>query len=79
MVQWLMSGAALVLALLAWGRCRRLSGRLARVSRAYWELRYEYDQLRDRVERLEPREAATPAPPEPGAPTSFVPLSALRR
>ena len=80
MVQWLVSGAALLLALLAWMRCRRLSGRLGRVTRAYWELRYEHDQLRERVDRLEPGGAAKePAAPVPAAPASFVPLSALRR
>lgn len=80
MVHWLVSGATLVLALLAWGRCRRLARRLARVTRAYWELRYEHDQLRDRVDGLEPGGGGKPAaPPAPGPPTAFVPLSALRR
>jgi hypothetical protein len=80
MVHWLVSGAALVLALLAWGRSRRLARRLARVTRDYWELRYEHDQLRDRVGLLEPGGEGKPsAPPVPGPPTAFVPLSALRR
>ncbi len=79
MGHWLVSGAALVLALFAWARCGRLSRRLARVTRAYWELRYEHDQLRDRVEGLEPGGAKPAAPPAPAPPSAFVPLSALRR
>ena len=63
MGHWLVSGAALVLALFAWARCGRLSRRLARVTRAYWELRYEHDQLRDRVEGLEPGGAADAVEP----------------
>jgi hypothetical protein len=80
MLQWLISGLAVVLALLAWGWCRILGLRLARVTKAYWELRYEQDQLRARLARLEPAhqdkagEASGPA-----APATFVPLSALRR
>ena len=81
MLQWLISGLAVVLALLALGRCRILGLRLARVMKLYWELRYEQDRLRARLERLEPAhpEKAADEAPAPGAPATFVPLSTLRR
>ena len=68
-----MAGIALV-------RTRRLVKRLERLTESYWELRYEHGQLRARVNRLDPEQAAqtTDAGPPPGT-TAFVPLSSLRR
>jgi len=77
---WLLTGAAILLSVAALARARRLSGRLERLTESYWELRYEYGQLRARVARLDPASAADAADPEPAAPgTSFVPLSALKK
>jgi hypothetical protein len=79
MLLWLLSGVAAALALLAVIRVGRLARRLQRMSQSYWELRYEHDQLRSRVERpaaAEPhedlRETSPPA-------STFVPLSSIRR
>jgi hypothetical protein len=84
-VQWLLIGAALLCALGAFLRARRVARRLERLTESYWELRYEYGQLRARVTRLEPppsaeggaADAAEPARQAGG--TAFVPLSSLRR
>jgi hypothetical protein len=83
-VQWLLIGAALLFAVGAFLRARRVARRLERLTESYWELRYEYGQLRARVTRLEPpvgepepRELQEPAR-APGA-THFVPLSSLKR
>jgi len=83
-VQWLLIGAALLFAFGAHVRARRVAKRLERLSESYWELRYEYGQLRARVTRLEgpaadaeakmPREQTRPA-----GTTAFVPLSSLKR
>jgi hypothetical protein len=54
MLQWLLVGAAFLVALGAWLRARRVAKRLERLTESYWELRYEYGQLRARVARLEP-------------------------
>jgi len=66
-------------------RARRVARRLERLTESYWELRYEYGQLRARVARLEPPVAEAggaggndlqePARP----PGNFVPLSSLKR
>jgi len=78
----LLTAAAFVTALAALLRARRLSKRLDRMTESYWELRYEYGQLRARLARLEPADGA-PAPEGAGAPqagaTAFVPLSSLKR
>jgi hypothetical protein len=78
-LQWLLAGAAAVLAVAAWAKARRLAKRLERLTESYWELRYEHGQLRARVSRLDPDPAAPAgaAPPDP-ATTAFVPLSSLK-
>jgi hypothetical protein len=87
-VQWLLIAAALLLALGAFLRARRVARRLERLTESYWELRYEYGQLRARVTRLEPPAtepgaAGTPGIQDAQAPlrqtTHFVPLSSLKR
>ena len=92
-LQWLLTGAALLAAVVALQRARRVSRRLERLTESYWELRYEHGQLRARIARLEPPQPApfTHAAPgsredlEPAAQalqagaTAFVPLSSLKR
>jgi len=76
----LVAGIALVAALAALAKARRLAARLERLTESYWELRYEHGQLRARVNRLDPDQAA--AASEAAAPagaTHFVPLSSLKR
>jgi hypothetical protein len=80
-VQWLLAGAAAVIALAAWAKARRLARRLERLTEAYWELRYEHGQLRARVSRLDPDApagAASAGPPPGVAATAFVPLASLK-
>ena len=82
-LQWLLTGAALVIALAAYAKARRLAKRLERLTESYWELRYDHGQLRARVARVdpepEPRGAAPEAPSAGGSTTTFVPLSSLKR
>jgi hypothetical protein len=86
-LQWLVTGAAVLVALVALFRSRRVSRRLDRLAESYWELRYEYGQLRARIGRLdgpappdEPRPEQTDAPaPRENAQIAFVPLSSLKR
>ena len=86
MFSWWLAAAALLAALAAAERARRLSKRLDRMREAYWDLRYEQGQLQARVTRLEgdrSDEASvadqTPvAAPVQGA-HAFVPLSSLKR
>jgi hypothetical protein len=78
-MSWLLSGAALVLALAAVVRSSRLSRRFQRLSQAHWELRYEHDQLRARLDAASGsgRTGDDPGPPSPRQ--AFVPLSSLRQ
>ena len=80
-LHWLLTGAAVLVAVTALVRARRLSKRLERLTESYWELRYEHGQLRARINRLDP-DPSTPAGPAPaaqgGSTTAFVPLSSLR-
>ena len=79
--QWLVTGAALVAALLAWTRARRAARRLEQLSQMYWELKFQHGELRVQVERLTGGVPPGPPPPAPtGSPgESFVPLTSLKR
>jgi acyl carrier protein phosphodiesterase len=78
---WSFTGAALILAAVALMKARRLARRLDRLTESYWELRYEYGQLRARLNRLDPEpSAAAPSEPSPQSGViAFVPLSSLKR
>jgi hypothetical protein len=75
----LLAAVAALTALAAVLRARRTARRLERLLESYWELRYEYGQLRARVARLEgqPEPDASVAPP--AGSTAFVPLSSVKR
>ena len=76
----LVAGIALVAALAALAKARRLAARLERLTESYWELRYEHGQLRARVNRLDPDPAAAASEAStPAGATHFVPLSSLKR
>jgi hypothetical protein len=78
-LHWLLSGVALVAALAALTRARRLAKRMERLTESYWELRYEHGQLRARVSRFDPEDAPPAAPETSKQPANFVPLSALKK
>jgi hypothetical protein len=72
-------GAAILTAVIAIERTRRVHKRLERLREAYWDLRYEFGQLQARLNRLEAERAERPAPAPAAAATNFVPLSSLKR
>jgi hypothetical protein len=77
---WLLATAAVLVAVAALVKARRLARRLERLTESYWELRYEHGQLRARVNRLDPEQpAGVPEPAGQGGTTAFVPLSSLKR
>jgi len=79
-LQWLLTAAAVLVALAAFAKARRLAKRLERLTESYWELRYEHGQLRAHVNRLDPEQPAAVAEAAPqAAATHFVPLSSLKR
>jgi hypothetical protein len=79
-LQWLSTGAALVVALVAFARARQVSRRLDRLTESYWSCATSMVQLRARVGRLEGQtEADAGAPRVESASTAFVPLSSLKK
>jgi hypothetical protein len=83
-VSWVVSGAALLLALIALALVRRLARRFDSLTQSYWELRYDYTRLRSRLSRLDPEEgvpagSAAEAPSSAPPSVSFVPLSTIRK
>ena len=86
MVSWVISGVALLLAVLALAMVRRLARQFRTLTSSYWELRYDYTRLRSRLARLDPGDEPEPAGNDapaaaaPPAPTvSYVPLSTIRK
>ena len=80
-IQGWLAAAACVLAVAALVRARRASRRLDKLTESYWELRYEYGELRARVARLDPAQGDVDSKepsPQPAA-QNFVPLSSLKR
>jgi hypothetical protein len=78
-ILWLLAAAAVLLAVAALAKARRLARRLERLTESYWELRYEHGQLRARVNRLDPEQPAASEPAAQAGTTAFVPLSSLKR
>ena len=80
-LQWFTTGIAVLVAIAALVRARSLARRLDRLTESYWELRYDYGQLRSRIAQLEPSGPADPPVQERAATsqTAFVPLSSLKR
>jgi hypothetical protein len=85
---WLVTAAALAVAVVAWLTARRATKRLSQLSEMYWELKYQHGELRNAVMGSAAQRmpgAETPAPPDPAAappvrpPDGFVPLKSLRR
>jgi hypothetical protein len=79
---WLVAGASLVAALVAWWQARRTAKKLDQLSQMYWELKYQHVELRVDVQRLTgqappPAAAAPAAAARPSA--AFVPLASLKR
>jgi hypothetical protein len=78
---WSITVASLVVALLAWRQARRTARRLEQLSQMYWELKYQYGELRGQVQRASgglPEPAQAP-PAQPTARDSFIPLTSLKR
>jgi hypothetical protein len=76
-VLWVVTGAALALAVVAWLTARRAAKRLTELSEMYWELKYQQGELKNAV--LKGSAQADPAAqPSVRPPDGFVPLKALR-
>ena len=78
---WFITGASLVVALVAWSQGRRTAKRLAQLSELYWELKYQQGELRAKVQRVS-GEAPPPPPQAPGLGQpgeAFVPFNSLKR
>ena len=78
---WLVTGASLVVALIALSQARRNAKRLEQLSQNYWELKYQNGELRVRLQQLtgEPTPQQATAPAQAQGRDSFVPLSSLKR
>jgi hypothetical protein len=81
MFLWFMTGASLVVALLAWRQARRTAKRLEQLTQMYWELKYQHGELRAQVQRANDGAPSPPeAPAQPASPGSaFIPLTSLKR
>jgi hypothetical protein len=66
---------AVVIAVAALARTRRIGRRLDQLVESYWELRYEHGQLRAQIDQLQGKGG----PSAPSGSTAFVPLSSIKR
>jgi hypothetical protein len=78
-LHWLLTGTAVLVAVVALAKARRATKRLERLTETYWELRYDHGQLRARVAKLDPEAVPESESARTGSSASFVPLSSLKR
>jgi len=78
-LHYLLTGTAVLVAIVALAKARRATKRLERLTETYWELRYDHGQLRARVAKLDPEAVPESEPARTGSGGSFVPLSSLKR
>ncbi len=78
---WFITGASLVVALVAWSQARRTAKRLEQLTQMYWELKYQHGELRVQLQR-----GTGDTPPPDGVPAqpmaagdTFIPLASLKR
>jgi len=80
-LQWFVTGASLLVALIAFNQARRTAKRLDQLSQSYWELKYLNGELRVKLQQLTgesaPQQTTTPIAAQ--GRDSFVPLSSLKR
>jgi hypothetical protein len=79
-LHWLVTAASLIVACLAWRRARLAHERLAQLTQMYWELKYQYGEMRQGLESkgTSTVELASPAPAGLAS-EAFVPLTSLKR
>jgi hypothetical protein len=75
---WLVTGASLLFALTALVMARGVSRRLAQLSQQYWELKFDYGELKARIKALAPT-VEEQAAAQPLVKETFVPLAGLKR
>lgn len=68
---WIVASSALLVALAAWVHARRTARHLAQVTEMYWQLKFDYGELKAKVD---PGSAPAPEPK-----STFVPLTQLKR
>ena len=68
---WLMAIGGFVLAIAALAVARRTARKLSDVTGMYWQLKYDYGELKARVD--------PPAPSVPEPRQTFVPLSSIKK
>ena len=77
---WIITGAALAVAFVAWRQARRAAARLEQLSQMYWELKYQQGELRVQLQRLAGGAPPLVSSPSPQPPAEvFVPLTSLKR
>ena len=75
---WIAAATGWLLALVAFAMARRLSRRVAQLTDLYWELKFDYTELKARVKTIAPTPGEQVAAASP-VQQSFVPLSSLKR
>ena len=68
---WIVAALALLVALVALLHSRRIARQLAEVTQLYWQLKFDYGELKAKID---------PAPPPVPQPReTFVPISSIKK
>ncbi len=75
---WLLVVTGWLIALVAWMLARRLSRRLAELTKMYWELKYDVGEMKARLRALAPDDT-NPPPPSRAPVQGFVALTDVKK
>lgn len=78
-VLWLFVVTGWLFALVAWLTARRLSHRLAELTKMYWEVKYDCGELKARLRTLAPDDAGAPPSPPRAPVQGFVALTDIKK
>jgi len=77
---WILTGASLVVALIALAQARRTARRIEQLAQNYWELKFQNGELRAQLQQLTGGQLPAPEEPRPAVGRdSFIPLASLKR
>jgi hypothetical protein len=79
MLLWSIAAGGALAAVVALLAVRSLRRRVQQLNQSYWELRYQYTQLRADLARLDPEAPKDASHPGGRPDESFVPLSSLKK
>jgi hypothetical protein len=79
LVQWVAVAGALLVAGAAWFQARRVARQLDDLAAKHWELKYQYSELRTRLDAASGPGSSAPAAAPAVTTAAVIPIASLKR